>query len=97
MNGTHVSAAIFRGRRCRMVRTNQTGVWLAATEGTTRFFVAALDPDLIVSPSSADLELADAFERGEINAFEYSDGHTFPRNHEIPGAEHGPQNAARIH
>jgi hypothetical protein len=33
--------------------------------------------------SAADLELADVFERGEIGAFEYPDGHTYPPHREV--------------
>lgn len=40
--------------------------------------IALSDPELIIGPSAEDLQLAEAFERGEISAFEYADGHTYP-------------------
>jgi hypothetical protein len=38
--------------------------------------VALDDPDLVLAPTPEDLHLAEAFERGEISAFEYVDGPT---------------------
>ena len=43
-----------------------------------RVHVSPADPDLILDPSEEDLDLAEAYERGEISAFEYVDGHTYP-------------------
>jgi len=49
----------------------------------TLVLVAGGDADLILAPTAEDLHLAEAFEQGEISAFEYADGHTYPPNREI--------------
>ena len=77
--------AIFRGRRHDVVSRTQHGVWLRPCDRHAELIhVVSHDPDLIVDSSSDDLYLAEAFECGEIGAFEYPDGHTYPPNHEIP-------------
>ena len=61
-------------------------VWLVLTIGGLPARLALVrrdDQDLIVAPTAEELQLAEAFERGEISAFEYADGHTYPPNHEI--------------
>ena len=78
---------IFRG--CRFVVTGYSanGIWLERFGRHTiceRLFVALADPDLIAKPEADDLDLADMFERGDVRAFEYPDGHTFPPGREIP-------------
>ncbi len=79
--------AIFQGRRYRVVGRIVTGVWierLTATLDAVRRYVSESDVDLILDPTDEELALADAFERGDIEAFEYPDGHTFPSGpHEI--------------
>ena len=62
------------------------GTWLELTIGGHPAglpLVRRDDPDLIVAPTAEDLHLAEAFERGEISAFEYADGHTYPPHREI--------------
>lgn len=54
-------------------------------------------PDLIVDPTGADIDLAAAFERGEISAYEYPDGHTYPPNREIPTKSRRSNEDGRIH
>lgn len=77
--------AIFRGRRYRLISQDEATVYLEPLAGTeNRPEVSRLDPDLLVDPTADDLHLAEAFERGEINAFEYADGHTYPPGQEIP-------------
>ena len=77
--------AIFRGRRHYVVSRAHDGVWLQPCDGRAeRIHVTTQDADLIVDPTSDDLYLAEAFEHGEIGAFEYPDGHTYPPDHEIP-------------
>lgn len=84
--GTGFMKAIFRGRRHYVVSQTDDGVWLQPFDGNgERRHVGKHDPDLIVDPTSEDLYLAEAFERDEIRAFEYPDGHTYPPNQEIPG------------
>lgn len=79
--------AIFRGRRHFVVGREDDRIWLeqlAPEEGTpARRLVSANDPDLILGPSDEDLDIADAFESGEIEAYEYADGHTYPPGREI--------------
>jgi hypothetical protein len=61
-------------------------VWLVLTIGghpARLTLVRRDDQDLIVAPTAEELQLAEAFERGEISAFEYADGHTYPPDHEI--------------
>lgn len=85
MAGQGHLTAIFRGRRHYVMSQTQHGVWLQPfDQDKARIHVAVTDPDVIVNPTSDDLHLAAAFERGEIGAFEYPDGHTYPPNHEIP-------------
>lgn len=77
--------AIFRGRRDLALGHDGAAVWLGLSDQQQPhegMRVPLDDPDLIVDPTDEDLEL-EAFERGEINAFEYPDGHTYPRNREI--------------
>lgn len=77
---------IYRGRRYLVPDLAVTGMGLELTmEGDppTLVRVEVDDPDLIMLPSVEDLHLAEAFERGEISAFEYPDGHTYPANLEI--------------
>jgi hypothetical protein len=50
---------------------------------TTVVFQGRRHRDLLLDPTADDVELAVAFERGEISAFEYQDGHTYPPNREI--------------
>lgn len=79
--------AIFRGRRYVVTGRTSEGIWLERFAGATvseRHFVTFLDRDLIVRPSVDDLDLAAMFERGDVGAFEYADGHTFPPGNEIP-------------
>lgn len=87
-----VIQAIFRGRRHVVVEQTENGIWLEqiALHGSTstRVHVAATDPDLIIDPTDDDLDIAAAYERGEISAFEYLDGHTYPPGCEI--GENGP-------
>jgi hypothetical protein len=78
---------IFRGRRYSAAGHEvRAGVRLELMIGgdpATLVLVAGGDTDLILSPTAEDLHLAEAFERGEISAFEYADGHTYPPNREI--------------
>lgn len=76
--------AIFRGRRHFVVGRSNNGLWLERLDGSSnRIHVSAADPDLILHPSDEDLDLAEAYERREIGAFEYRDGHTYPPHQEI--------------
>ena len=77
--------AIYNGRCHFAVSREGDAVWLEETRRETsgRTLVSVDDPDLILQPSEEDLDLAEAFERGEVNAFEYPDGHTFPPGREI--------------
>jgi hypothetical protein len=76
--------AIFQGRRCRVVHQAETTVSLEPRGASgARIQVAIEDPDLILDPTADDVALAEAFERGDIGAFEYVDGHTYPPNREI--------------
>jgi hypothetical protein len=73
------------------------GAWLELTIGghpANLPLVRIDDPDLIVAPTAEDLQLAEAFERGEVSAFEYADGHTFPPHCEITQS---PQRARAPH
>ncbi len=75
--------AIYEGRRHFVLEWSAAGFVLAALSGTTeRLTVAPAHPDLILHPSNDDIDMACAFERGEIGAFEYGDGHTYPPGHE---------------
>lgn len=78
-------SAIYKGKCHFVVSREGDAVWLEASrrETTGRTLVSVDDPDLILHPSEEDLDLAEAFERGEVNAFEYPDGHTFPPGREI--------------
>lgn len=79
--------AIYRGRRWFVVGRDDDGVWLEqlapGESGSPRRLVSAGDPDLILPPTDEDIDLAEAFERGEIEAFEYADGRTYPPGREI--------------
>ena len=77
--------AIYKGRCHFVVSREGDEVWLEETgrEKARRTLVSVDDLDLILSPTDEDLDLAEAFERGEISAFEYPDGHTFPPGREI--------------
>ena len=77
---------IYRGRRYLVPDHEVTGIGLElAMDGNPPAMVRVAfdDPDLIMVPSFEDLHLAEAFERGEISAFEYADGHTYPADMEI--------------
>ena len=86
---------ILRGRRHAVVAWTDTGIWLepvvSEDPSANRVRVAPADPDLILEPSGEDLHIADAYERGEINAFEYADGRTYP-----PGREVVPPRRSRM-
>ena len=76
--------AIYRGHRYYVVSSSDDDVALHSIGLPPLRVEASLDdPDLIFEPSCEDLHLAEAFERGEIGAFEYPDGHTYPPNQEI--------------
>ena len=79
--------AIYRGLRYVVLERTATGMWIerprAVEEAADRVHVSPLDADLILAPTEEDIVLADAYERGEISAFEYVDGHTYPPNREI--------------
>jgi hypothetical protein len=62
-----------------------------------RVDVSVHDPDLLLDPTDDDVELAVAFERGEISAFEYPDGHTYPPNREIGSRNRRDAMLRRIH
>lgn len=82
--------AIFQGRRCFVVSRTSGHVWIqpALDSGdATRRQIPDTHRDLILEPTEEDLDLAEAFERGEIGAFEYPDGHTYPAGREIPRRE----------
>lgn len=82
--------AIYQGRRYRVLCQTAHGVWLQSTDTVaTRVHVVADDRNLILNPTEEDLELAAAYECGEINAFEYPDGHTYPANRETGPTEDG--------
>lgn len=59
--------------------------------------VSPVDPDLILDPSHEDMDLAEAYERGEIGAFEYLDGHTYPPGLEIGKSRRRPLRLRRRH
>ena len=81
--------AIFRGRRWHIISQSAENVLLKPLSGPASIICIAVGhADLIVEPTSEDLHLADAYERGEIGAFEYADGHTYPPDREIPTAQH---------
>ena len=77
--------AIFQGRRYHLISQRDATVSLEpiAAPGS-RIEISMQDPDLILHPTADDLHLAEAFERGEIGAFEYPHGHTYPAGREIP-------------
>jgi len=80
--------AIYNGRCLFVVSREGDAVWLEThRERARRTLVSVGHPDLILNPSEEDLDLAEAFERGEVNAFEYPDGHTFPPGREIATAK----------
>lgn len=85
--------AIYRGRRFSVVSADSDTVTLdPINPADTRIHVLMVDRDLLLKPEEVDLEMAEAFERGEIEAFEYPDGHTYP-----PGREITPQRALKVH
>lgn len=89
--------AIYRGHRYYVVSSSDQGVSLTSIASSTlRVHVPVDDPDLIVEPTCEDLHLAEAFERGEVGAFEYPDGHTYPPNQEIAGRPRG-RRESRVH
>lgn len=76
--------AIYRGRRYSVVAADSDAVTLdSVNPPETRIHVLLDDRDLLFKPDTVDLEMAEAFERGEIEAFEYPDGHTYPPGREI--------------
>jgi hypothetical protein len=78
--------AIFRGRLFIVTESSAKGIWLERSVNQRtrqRLFVTFADPDLIEKPGAEDLDLAEMFERGDVRAFEYADGHTFPPGQEI--------------
>lgn len=88
--------AIFRGRTARVVATSQFAVVLELrTDAKERIEIAIDDRDLILDPTPDDLALSEMFERGDVGAFEYPDGHTFPPNREIRQMK--PRRGPRIH
>jgi hypothetical protein len=77
--------AIYRGRRYSVVSADSDAVTLDPVNPPgTRVHVMLDDRDLLFKPDAVDFEMAEAFERGEIEAFEYPDGHTYPPDKEIP-------------
>ena len=75
---------IFQGRRCRVVSCTAEGVLLKPrVDDGTRIQVRTSHPDLVLAPTAVDMVLAAAFERGDVGAFEYADGRTYPPNREI--------------
>lgn len=77
--------AIYRGHRYWVVSIGSNILTLQSFETRgPRVQLSVKDGDLILGPTADDLVLAEAFERGEIAAFEYPDGHTYPPNQEIP-------------
>ena len=90
--------AIYRGHRYYVVSSSDEGVSLnSIASPTVRVQVSVDDPDLIFQPTNEDLHLAEAFERGEIGAFEYPDGHTYPANQEIPRRRQGRRRERLVH
>ena len=86
-----MGAVIYQGRRYRVVAEDEGSVFLAElTRPSVVVRVPRMHPDLLLDPSDDDLHMADAYERGEIDAFEYPDGHTVPPNREI-----GPRRSDR--
>jgi hypothetical protein len=79
--------AIYKGKCHFVVSRDTDAIWIEqlfrGIDRSDRMLVRLHDPDLILDPIDEDLDLAEAFERGEINAFEYADGHTFPPGLEI--------------
>ena len=76
--------AIYRGRRYSVVYADSETVTLESlSPAGTRIHVLMDDRDLLFKPDDVDFEMAEAFERGEIEAFEYPDGHTYPSGREI--------------
>lgn len=88
--------AIYRGHRYYVVSSSDDGVALHSIGSPALRVEASIDdPDLMFEPSCEDLHLAEAFERGEIGAFEYPDGHTYPPNQEISTTSRRPDR--RVH
>jgi len=104
MSEPSLMRAVFRGRRYTVVGWTDSRVWLEPVVSTdapsNRLHVSPGDADLILDPSDEDMDLAAAFERGEINAFEYLDGHTYPPGREIvppPREAHIARSSRREH
>lgn len=76
---------IYRGRRHLVVKPAGTSLWLKplAPPGGRPVRVACGHPNLILEPTAEDIEFATAYERGEVRAFEYEDGRTYPPGHEV--------------
>lgn len=73
------------GRRYSIVSADSDAVTLDSLNPPgTRLHVLLDDRHLLFKPDRVDFEMAEAFERGEIEAFEYPDGHTYPPGREIP-------------
>lgn len=93
-NDMHV---IFRGQRARVVRKTDVAVVVELGTGTNDTIAVAIDDrDLLLDPSPDDFALAQMFERGDIGAFEYPDGHTYPPDREIPRQTDRPRRS-KIH
>jgi hypothetical protein len=89
---------IFQGRRYRLISQSAQSVWVAPRGTRQRpIVVARTNPDLIMEPTADDLELAEGFERGDIGAFEYADGHTYPPHREISTTGKRRKSSRRIH
>jgi len=84
--------AIYRGRRYSVASADFDAVTLDSVNPPgTRIHVLLDDRDLLFKPDDVDFEMAEAFERGEIEAFEYPDGHTYPPGREIPSRTPRPK------
>lgn len=58
----------------------------AIFQGRWHFVVGWIDGGVWIEqvvPADEDMDLADAYECGEISEFEYPDGHTYPPGREI--------------
>ena len=75
---------IFQGRRYRVLSCAADSVLLKPrVDDGTRIRVRTSHPDLVLAPTAEDMLLAAGFERGDVGAFEYADGRTYPPNREI--------------
>jgi hypothetical protein len=89
--------AIFQGRRYRVASRSDGTVSVKPFQATGKpLEIPTGHIDLILDPTADDLSLAEAFERGEIGAFEYPDGHTFPANREI-GISRRQRRGSKVH